>query len=1113
VAIGRFGIQDVPEVKLVPPPLPGVLLARRGLERRLDAAVDRRLVALVGGAGFGKTTALTSWARQARPAWYSLDAEDADPTTLARGLFHALRLRVPELVPDVSLTGDAPRGPEAGQVEQSRAVAYASFLASALHERLQRRLVLVLDDVHELGPSGPAVALVEALCRQAPPDLTIVLASRSEPPFPVERLRAQGRFEEIGPAQLRFDLDELTDLLDTELGEGAGADLAPGLHDRTHGWPAAVRLAIEVLHDVPPDSRAAALASGSGAGPQATDERVFAFLAEDVMARLEPDLVELIRVVAPLERFSAELLTELGIAGAGPHVQGLERRGLFLVPLTTRGWYALHPLVRDFARQRLALDPGHRQLVLRTAGAWFERAREVEAALHCYAAAGAPDTVARLLGAHGSALVAAGRGTRVRNLCRELPPDLRATTVIRQVEGEACYASGDWQAALDRFGRIAEGRPLLPTATAWRMGLMHHLRGEIDEALAVYHRAEGLEPGAEATRDDALVRAWWAAALWLRGDLDGCQAHAAEAAAMAQACGDHGAAAAAHTALAMAAAMADDRRANDAHYLIALDHAEQAGDALQIIRIRANRGSRYLEEGSYEDALRELEVALRLSERAGFGSLRALALLNRGEALYRLGRLEEAQRDLLAARTAYEANGSRMVSYALASLGDVHAVRGESALARACFEEGLRIADEVGDIQGVVPALSAMADLLAPTDPDEARRLAERAVDYATSLEHQWALLSAARVALQVGDRDVAAKWTDLAGSRARSRRDRQALAEVLDLEAALSDDDAVALSCLAEARALWEELGDPVGLARADLAVAARATDREHRDRRALAVAAAERARTVGARPLAARATALLAALDRQATPDLEVQSLGGFAVLRAGVPVRPAEWQSRKARDLLKLLVARRGQPTHREQLIEALWPPTEEGADGRSGSRLSVALSTLRAILDPAKEHDSDHFVVADGDALRLRLEHVRVDVEAFLAAAAGAVEAHGEGRADAIERMAAAESMYRGDFLADDPYSDAHVALRERARSAFLQVVRLLAQAHLRADDRDSAARYLLRLLEGDPYDEGASLDLVRVYQQSGRYGEARRAYHGYCGHMEELGVEPAPFAAI
>jgi hypothetical protein len=47
----------------------------------------------------------------------------------------------------------------------------------------------------------------------------------------------------------------------------------------------------------------------------------------------------------------------------------------------------------------------------------------------------------------------------------------------------------------------------------------------------------------------------------------------------------------------------------------------------------------------------------------------------------------------------------------------------------------------------------------------------------------------------------------------------------------------------------------------------------------------------------------------------------LGAFRVLRAGQPVPAAAWQSRKARTLLKILVARRGRATPREFLMEAL------------------------------------------------------------------------------------------------------------------------------------------------------------------------------------------------
>ena len=85
--------------------------------------------------------------------------------------------------------------------------------------------------------------------------------------------------------------------------------------------------------------------------------------------------------------------------------------------------------------------------------------------------------------------------------------------------------------------------------------------------------------------------------------------------------GEDRALAAAHTVLAMLAALEGDRASNDAHYLRALDHAERAGDVLQIIRIRVNRGSRNLEEGAYEAAIVELDLAIRLADLGGLRRL------------------------------------------------------------------------------------------------------------------------------------------------------------------------------------------------------------------------------------------------------------------------------------------------------------------------------------------------------------------------------------------------------------------------------------------------------------------------------------------------------------
>ena len=65
--------------------------------------------------------------------------------------------------------------------------------------------------------------------------------------------------------------------------------------------------------------------------------------------------------------------------------------------------------------------------------------------------------------------------------------------------------------------------------------------------------------------------------------------------------------------------------------------------------------------------------------------------------------------------------------------------------------------------------------------------------------------------------------------------------------------------------------------------------------------------------------------------------------------------EWQSRKARDLLKMLIARRGRSVARQVLMDGLWPDEDPE---RLGNRLSVALATVRSVLDPEKRHPADH-----------------------------------------------------------------------------------------------------------------------------------------------------------
>jgi DNA-binding SARP family transcriptional activator len=393
-------------------------------------------------------------------------------------------------------------------------------------------------------------------------------------------------------------------------------------------------------------------------------------------------------------------------------------------------------------------------------------------------------------------------------------------------------------------------------------------------------------------------------------------------------------------------------------------------------------------------------------------------------------------------------------------------------------------------------------------DPAEALRIADRAATIAPGTLRASALLSAAWVA-HAADAPVGAYLEE--GERiAAATNDRWSLAKALEIRAATATAPGIRRARLEQARAIWAELGDPVATARVELALAETAGARG----RAAADAARRRLRTLGVRPGAAAAAAGPLRGVASDSPPVTILTLGGLRVLRHGIPVAAGEWQSKKARDLLKLLVVRGGRPAPREALMEALWPDEDPE---RISNRLSVLLSTVRSVLDPERRFPSEHFVAGDKAALTLDLEAVRVDVEEFLAGAAAGLHALERDGADdpvarvaAIAQLAEAESRCAGELFEDDPYAEWVGPLREEVRATYAAVVRTLAAAAAEDGDTDLAVRYCLRLLERDPYDEEGHLSLVRALDDADRHGEARRRYRFYADRMAELGIEPAPF---
>ncbi|MEV6495389.1 tetratricopeptide repeat protein, partial [Actinoplanes sp. NPDC051633] len=486
--------------------------------------------------------------------------------------------------------------------------------------------------------------------------------------------------------------------------------------------------------------------------------------------------------------------------------------------------------------------------------------------------------------------------------------------------------------------------------------------------------------------------------------------------------------------------------------------AERADDVVQQARILTNQADCRLREARYPQALEVAVRAVRAAELGGPPGLLMTALHNAGEALTRLGRYDEAALHFERSIRIGHRVGLNRIAAGLYGLAEVDRRLGRREQSRSRFEEAADLARATAEVQILVPALSRLARLLldgSAADPAAARAAADEAERIAPPALASRALVAGGWVALADGDLALAQRRAADATQAARAGRQADALAESLELAAAVSADAGAARAALQEAAAIWERAG---ALPAADqMRVLLGRLPGADSGQRLAARSATRRLLGLGVRTV--NGSPLLPAEGNAAT--VQVRVLGRFEVFVAGRPVPLPAWRSRQARTLLKILAARRGRPVPRSELCELLWPDDEPQ---RTAHRLSVLLSVVRTVLDPLRLWAPDHYLAADLTGVSLDVSRVTVDVEDLLRDATHGMQLAREGDAAlAREILAEVDAAYRGDAFDDEPYEGWADGLREQARSVWLRALRELADLWRSAQNPEQAITCLVRLL--------------------------------------------------
>ena len=221
------------------------------------------------------------------------------------------------------------------------------------------------------------------------------------------------------------------------------------------------------------------------------------------------------------------------------------------------------------------------------------------------------------------------------------------------------------------------------------------------------------------------------------------------------------------------------------------------------------------------------------------------------------------------------------------------------------------------------------------------------------------------------------------------------------------------------------------------------------------------------------------------QQPPPVSIRLLGQFCFSMGG-PAQGEEARdvqlSRRAAELLQLLSLQPQRSLMNEQVVEALWPHL----DPEAGS------ANLRKAAHHARQFIGrpDGLVLRGGRVLLLPDHSVDCDAVRFERAADDALAS-----GDAQSCKAAAQ-LYGGELLPAARYEVWTEAPRQRLRDKYLRLLR--------------QAGELERLVQDDPTDEAAHLQLMREELAAGRRSSALRWYGHLRDHLQQvMGLRPGP----
>ncbi|WP_134702639.1 BTAD domain-containing putative transcriptional regulator [Ammoniphilus sp. YIM 78166] len=1047
--------------KLTPPLVKSNILRRVDLEKKLRMIPDYSLTFLYSGPGYGKSTALSVFAREAKlpVCWYSISEHDDDMFPFLTHFLHSVRTRFPSFGEE--LLQQLNEGDWFFNYDEIHY--FSRMILNELFTLSPEPFVIILDDFHYLSHSHLVNEWMKLFIQNLPPHVHLVLSSRIKPDWDfLYSMKLKDMILELSQKDLSFQQDEIEvlflDQFEIEL-PPAEVEL---LFQKTEGWAISLNMIWQKLREG--EDLSFLLKNHSKM------EDLFHFMALEVLSKQTPEIQSFLVRTSILTELNGEICQFLlNIPNSNKILQELIQRNVFISYLGA-GEYRYHALFREFLQQQLQKKFDQFDWLHRKAAHFYKLKSLYNQALYHYRTIQAYSDMGEVLAQFGETKVQNGEFESLAELLKVIPLEVMDQYFsLWFYKGEMNRYRCNYQEAIASYQRSSQ----CAQDKGETIGQVRGLEGQAKVYL------DTIQPG----KADHLLRE----ALQLLGDTT------------------------------------SEQKVRVLHLLAenlinkgCPEEAEQSFKEIERLHRSLEDGELqarfYLRTGQLGTCKRILERKLEneaSSHKHLSKSHRETSLLLSIVTSF-LGEAEEAkryaERGLLQGTEAkspfVEAVGWMRLGHA--SL--IHTTPYPVETIQQCYNNALALMEDVQISRGKAEPLMGLCLLHGLEGNLElALKYGEAAFKESEAAEDHW---FSTLVMLGMGVAYITAEQWD---------KGKEMLNQTFQRFVEVGDS----FGCTASL--LWLSYIDysTEDWAGFTLSVQQFLERMQAGDYHFLL----QRRTLFSPKDIQKVAPMLLEAQKRKVKTNyvhhllqemgldkisthpgytLRIETLGQFRVWLGEKEIDDKGWQRDKAKQLFQLLITRRKHLLPKEEIYHLLWGEADEEVAGRD---FKVALNALNKALEPQRKARTNPFYIQrNGSSYGMNLASgYKLDAEEFEVLVQKGMDHPARGK----EYLRKAVSLYKGDYLPEARYEDWSIEEKERLRVLYLRAAEQLAQLFIQDGEYDEAIACCERMIQTDPCAEEAYRYIMQSYVMKNNRSMALKYYQKCLDKLQqELAIKPS-----